>query len=396
MKPLNYLYLALISFASFSTYAGGSDLIYRNSFEPPSNENCTLSIDPGTSFSIALADLTAGDVLCLNDGKYTQALDVPSGLTVQAVHDGMAEIDGGGTLGEQWTGGLVQMKGQNSHIRGLRVHHAHNNSDACYIDGSNNTMSVMSCAHGGWHKHKKPLTIHGSEHLVENSWFFGKGRYVLECFKCRNVTIRHNVARWDITTELTPSEPNASFAIYNSSDITIENNISLDYAFSTQDMRFGADFYSPQNCTVWPEGNNNNHYLGNYSINHALGNLNRKGLRLEADCTSIDNVVKDFYVKDTDYGIVISSRETGLLLENCSFNAIAIADISGGGANANATCGGSADIGAKYINRIKVSNDLFPWEFEALIKRDMCATTERQSDWCLSNRSLSEYIFDNL
>jgi len=396
MKPISHIFLLLFLFVSSANFAGESDLIYFNSFEIPTNGNCTLTINPGTSFLTSLAGLVSGDTLCLNDGQYLQALDIPSGITVQAVHDGMVEIDGGGTLGEQWTGGLVQMKGEGSQVRGLRVHHSHNNSDACYVDGINNTMTVMSCSHGGWHKHKKPLTIHGEDHLIENSWFFGKGRYVVECFKCRNVTIRHNVARWDITTDLTPSEPNASFAIYNSSDITIENNISIDYALSTQEMRFGADFYSPQNCSVWPEGNNYNHYLGNYSINHALGNLNRKGLRLEADCTSIDNVVKDFYVKDSDYGIVISSKETGLILENCTFNAIAITDISGGGANANATCTGSADVGARYINRIKVSNDLFPWSFEALIKRDMCAANERQSDWCLTNRTLSEYISDNL
>jgi hypothetical protein len=186
----------------------------------------------------------------------------------------------------------------------------------------------------------------------------------------------------------------ASFAIYNSSDITIENNISLDYAFSTQEMRFGADFYSPQNCTVWPEGNNDNHYLGNYSINHAQGNLNRKGLRFEADCTSMDNVVKDFYVSNSDYGIVISSRETGLQLDNCTFSNILIEDISSGGNNANATCPGSADVGAKYIDRVKVSNNLFPWPNEALIKQDMCRSGERQSDWCLTDQSLTEYILN--
>ncbi len=358
--------------------------------------NCRVTLNPGDSIAHALAGLEKGDTLCLNDGVYHQPIDIPSNINVRAVHDGMVEIDGQGELGEPWSGGLVQMKGENASVRGLRVHHAGKNSDACYIDGKNNTMRVMSCAHGGWHKHKKPLTIHGHGHLIEDSWFFGKGRYLLECWKCVDVTIRRNVARWDITTSNTPSEPNAAFAIYNSSDTTIENNISLDYALSAQEMRFGADFYSPQNCAVWPEGNNNNYYLGNYSINHAIGNANRKGLRFEADCTSKDNRVQDFVVNHSDFGIVVSAKETGLVLKNCTFQNIATNQIAGAGKNAEARCEGTAEVGARYVDREKVGNDLFPWPNQALIKRDMCREGERQSDWCLSPLNLTDYVLNSI
>ncbi len=355
------------------------------SVDNTASQDCTMSINPGDSFNSAFSQLSAGDTLCLNDGLYTQAMDIPSDINVRAVNDGMAEIDGQSQLGEEWTGALVQMKGNNSSVRGLRVHHASQNADTCMMAGTNQTMRLMSCSHAGEHKHKTPLKMSGSGHLVEDSWFFGKGRYVVQCFTGRNITIRRNVARWDVTTLDTESEPNAAFVIYNCSDITIENNISLDYAYSLQDMRYGGDFYSPQNCNVWPEGNNDNHYLGNYAVNHAAGNSNRKGIRLEADCTSKDNVIKDFYVRGSDYGIAVGSKETGLTLENCTLLDIAIS---------SADCGGRATLGAKYVDRVKISEDLFPWPNEAMIKQDMCASGERQSEWCSSNKSLSDYVLN--
>ncbi len=368
--------------------AQDGDMDTSNNNLPP----CTLTINPGDDFVNSFAQLSDGDTLCLSDGVYQQAMDIPSNMNVRAVNDGGAEIDGGSTLGEQWGGGLVQMKGNNSSVRGLRVHHAHTNAHTCFMGGTNNTIRAMSCSHAGSHKHMIPLFMGGSGHLVEDSWFFGKGRYVVQCFQGRDITLRRNLARWDVTTLDTPSEPNAAFAIYNCSGITIENNISLDYGLSAQYMKFGGDFYSPQNCTVWPEGNNNNHYLGNYAVNHAVGNANRKGLRFEADCTAENNVVKDFYVRGSDFGIVISSKETGLAITGCTFENIVTADISGGGANSNATCAGSADIGARYVDRLKVAGSVFPWVNEALIKADLCRSGERQSEWCASSLGLESYL----
>ncbi|MCP4503754.1 MAG: hypothetical protein GY822_27835 [Deltaproteobacteria bacterium] len=191
---------------------------------PVAAENCTLTIDPGNPFETAFASLSAGDVLCLNDGTYAQAMDVPAGLHVRAVHDGKAELDGRGTLGTPWSGAVLTLVGEDSSARGLRVHHAGTNSHACQLGGSNNTLRMMSCARGGSYKHKTPLFISGDGHLVEDSWFFGEGRYVVQCFIGTSVTLRHNVARWDATTPNEPTEPNAAFSIYNCSGATDEQH----------------------------------------------------------------------------------------------------------------------------------------------------------------------------
>ncbi len=351
---------------------------------------CNITVAPGDSFAGAFSKMKPGHLLCLQDGVYFQQMDIPSNTHVRALNDGKVEINGQ-KVNSRWRATLT-LHGNNSSVRGIKVRHAATNADTCNIAGTNNTMRIMSCSHGGKHKHKIPLKISGSGHLIEDSWFYGKGRYVVQCFKGTNITFRRNVARWDSTNLDTLSEPNATYAIYNCSNMTIENNISLDYARSFQEMRFGADFYSPQNCRVWKQGNNNNHYLGNYVINHALGNLNRKSLRFEADCTAKDNVVNDFYVRSSDYGIVISRQETGLILENCTFIDIVNRNVAGRGENLNKDCLGAAEIGAKYINRVKVSVSLFPWSNEDQIKEDMCNKDERQSDWCLTDNTLSEYV----
>lgn len=231
----------------------------------------------------------------------------------------------------------------------------------------------------------------GSGHLLEDSWGFGKGRYIVQCFKGTNMTIRRNVARWDVTTLNTSTEPHAAFAIYNCNNITIENNVSIDYTLSAEVMKFGADFYAPHNASKWPD-NNNNHYLGNYAINHALGNSNRRALMFDAQGASIaqNNVVKDFYIDAYDTGIIIPSYVTDLTLSGCTFKNIVYKDI--GGTLQPYSCSSSADIGAVYVDRVKVGSNLFPWKNEALIKADMCRSGEVQSTWCGTSLTLSNYM----
>jgi hypothetical protein len=347
---------------------------------------CTLTIAPGDDFVASFSALSAGDTLCLADGVYPQAMDIPTGMNVRAVNDGMAELDGGGVLGVEWAGGVLQMLGDNASVRGLRVHHAGPFSDACTIRGTNNTMRVMSCSHGGSHKHKIPLKVGGSGHLIEDSWFFGEGRYVVQCYVGENVTFRRNVARWDSTAPNEPSEPNAAFSIYNCSDITIENNISLDYGVPATPMQHGGDFYSPQNPSVYPIGNQNNHYLGNMAVNHAVGTNNRFGLRYDASTLTYDNVIRDFYVKGSNVGMVINNAVVDPVIADCT-----MIDV-GQASNVGANCGSGADLTTRYVDRVKTTAPLFPWKNEDVIKAQMCAPGERQSDWCQSSLSLSDYV----
>ncbi|MCF6193687.1 MAG: hypothetical protein L3J46_05060 [Kangiellaceae bacterium] len=354
--------------------------------------DCDLTISPGDSFIESFSNMSSNQVLCLNDGKYQQAMDIPSNMHVRAVNDGQAEIDGNNELGEEWTGALLQLHGSNSSVRGLKVHHARTNSDTCHISGSNNIMSTMSCSHGGRHKHKIPLKIDGTGHLIEDSWAYGEGRYVIQCFIGSNIILRRNVARWDSTIPNEPTEPNAAFSIYNCSDMTIENNISLDYGIPETAMSFGGDFYSPQNASVYPQGNQNNHWLGNIAINHSASTDNRRGQRFDPATDTFNNRVKDFYVRGSDVAFVSNDRMKSIDIASCTL--LDVGQLGSIPGQPEIDCGGGADITKRYINRVKTDTLLFPWLNEDLIKADMCANNERQSDWCSSNLSLSDYILN--
>ncbi len=364
----------------------------QNSTQTPKRP-CTIIINPGDSFTEAFGLLSTDETLCLNDGLYQQAMDIPSGLHVQAVNDGMAEIDGMSSLGEEWSGGLVQLKGSNSSVRGLRVHHAHRNADACLLAGTNNTARIMSCSHGGSHWNKVPMKTTGSGHLVEDSWFYGEGRYTARCFLGDNITFRRNVARWDKTAAGFPTEPNAAFSIYNCSEMTIENNISLDYGVPETRMRFGGDFYSPQNASVYPTGNQDNHYLGNIVINHAPDTDNNRAFRLDASTDTYGNVARDFYVRNSAAFILGNSRIRQIEIGACTL--VNVANNGSVPGNNDIQCNNDADITHRYVSRVKTTDLLFPWTNEAMIKEHLCASGERQSDWCLTSKTLTEYVLGN-
>ncbi|WP_444996068.1 PKD domain-containing protein [Aliikangiella sp. IMCC44359] len=353
-------------------------------------DDCTLTINPGDLFTVAFEQLSANDTLCLNDGRYQQAMDIPSNINVRAVHDGMAELDGGGTLGLDWKGGLLTMKGENSSARGLRVHHASTYADACAIKGNNNTMRLMSCSHGGTYKHSIPVAISGSGHLIEDSWFFGEGRYVIMCYRGNNITIRRNVIRWDKTIAGESNEPNASMSNYSCSDMIWENNISLDYGVPETHMVYCGDICM---STTGETQNHRVQYLGNIVVNHAADTGNNRAFRADQKGTtpSTDITIKDFYVKDAHLGIAVNPLYENTVISHCTMiNVTSNGSVDG----SLVECNGDADVSVRYINGVKTTEPLFPFAHETLIKRDMCANNERQSDWCLTDLSLAEYLLN--
>ncbi len=357
--------------------------------------SCTNIIDNTVPASQRFNGLTGGDILCLEDGNYSGGLDVPSGLTVVALNLAGAVFQGGD---DEWSS-ILKVDGSGSAVVGLKVTRSDNSSsNACHIDGSNNVVKYTTCSHGGSYKHAIPLFIGGTGHLVEDSWFYGEGRYVAQCFKGDNMTFRRNIARWDSTVPNEPEEPNATFTNYNCSNNLWENNISLDYGVPATPMQYGGDFYSPHNPTVYPIGNINNKWYGNMAVNHATGTNNRRGFRADTGLseTLVGNEVKDFYVRDNGIGFVINPRYD-FEIRNCTMNNVddgaGYANTSGGGSPID--CGAGADIEFRYVDGVKTSESLWPFDNEDFIKADMCAAGERQSDWCNSNKSLRDYVLGN-
>lgn len=360
--------------------------IPENLPEPPkAPRECTLTINEGQDIQASLITLQAEESLCLNDGDYVGGVTVPSDVSLISVNIGGAHLKGGDT---DWEA-VLRMNGTGSIVDGLKVSHPDGlNSDACYISGEGNTMRNTSCSHGGPHKHKIPLKVTGNtegigNHLIEDSWFYGEGRYVVQCFKGTGITFRRNVARWDSTAPNMLTEPNAAFSIYNCADTTVENNISLD--FGESDVKFGGDFYSPHNYGEWNQGNKNNHFLGNIVVNHDPENLNNRAFRADSTSSAPNTglVIKDFYMRDSIADFVIHNSYKPVVIEDCE--RVNVTNI-----DPNIECNGAEFL--RYQDREKTTTPLFPLSNEFKIKQDMCAPDERQSDWCLTDLSLSEYI----
>lgn len=354
---------------------------------------CTLTISPGDAFVEAFAQLDDGEVLCLADGVYAQAMDVPSNKHVRAVNVGRAELDGGGVLGVEWSGGVFQMLGENSSAAGLKVHHAGQYSDACTVAGSNNTLTFMSCSHGGSHKHKIPLKVSGSGHLIEDSWFFGEGRYVVQCFEGEGITLRRNIVRWDSTIAGEPSEPNAAMSNYACSAMIWENNISLDYGVPETEMVHCGDVCM---STTFEESNNDVQYRGMMVVNHSPDTSNNRAFRADSktagDLPSLGVSVRDLYVRDVGVAVIVQSDYTDFTLDRCTLVNVANGAGSGPG-GVEFTCAGDAELEHRYVDGVETDQPLFPFPAEALAKADMCAPAERQSAWCEFGGTLQEYVF---
>lgn len=343
---------------------------------------CTKTIDATEPAASRFDGLSSGDTLCLEDGTYAGGLDVPSGISVAALTIGGPRFEGGDT---EWSA-VLTMAGDDSLVYGLAFTKPDNvSSNACQVSGSNNVIKFCSCSHGGLHKHKIPLRLGGTGHLVEDSWFYGEGRYVVQCYIGDHMTFRRNIARWDSTAPNEPSEPNATFSNYNCSSNVWENNISLDYGVPETPMKYGGDFYMPNHNDVYPELNHDVHYFGNMAVNHAAETMNNRGFRADANHAEpvVGGIVRDHFLRGSEFDFVIKPNYQ-FEITDCTRVDVA---------NETVACGGGADIGVRYVDGVKSSESLFPFPSEAFAKADMCASGERQSDWCSYDGPLESYVW---
>ena len=219
---------------------------------------------------------------------------------------------------------------------------------------------------------------------------------MVQCFVGDHNTFRRNVARWDSTAPNEPDEPNATFSNYNCSSNLWENNVSLDYGVPETPMMHGGDFYSPNNLAVYPTGNIENVWVGNIAVNHAVQTDNRRAFQADVSGGNMPlpgNVMRDFYVRGNGVGFVIKSNYE-FTIERCT-----MVDVSAGagtwGSGGGATpidCGEPAEVEHRYINGELTMEPLWPFPHEALIKEDLCAPGERQSEYCLYDGDLHDYL----
>jgi len=290
-----------------------------------SNSNsCTTAQSnrtPKATFASAWDCLTAGDILIVMDGTYTQASPPPGKagsvgnlITVRAANDGGAIISGGVTLRNNSylefdgfkitsTGGAVAAL---SAGKNLVTHHV--TFRRC---GFNTTTTTE---HGG------VGLSDGTHHMLfEDFWAWGGGRYTVSCYggpgghppntTCDYNTFRRGVIRQGPAAS-SPGNPEASLALYYASNNIVENVIALD---GNQDSdSSNAAFYLTAHDP--PPHVSGNKFYGVLALN------NRGiGWYLDHNGTGSNNELRNsVFWKSTGGGIALYSAVVGA----CSANLI--------------------------------------------------------------------------
>jgi hypothetical protein len=181
------------------------------------------------------AEVTAarpGDVLCLLDGVYTEAIqpaaDGTAGapITVRALNDGAVTIDGQGVriplmLYRDWwiVDGLVLRNGAIAAAR---------------IEGDNNVLRRVSAYNADTNDNSSVIFIWGDSNLLEDVVAAGTGRYTVEVYQGNGNTLRRVFAKWegwDGRGFCGVSWPNGyTIGVYNASNTTVENVIAYGRA----------------------------------------------------------------------------------------------------------------------------------------------------------------------
>ena len=407
--------------------------------------------------------LSPGDTLVIRDGTYTgranMLSELPSGLPGQyilyrAENEGKVILSGG-----------LSMSGQNRYLifQGLRFHDvsqkqilgSHLKFFRNEFRGAPLTGNVVTVAIG-----TNDFTPGAQFVLMEDNWIHGEGgRYKLLVYNSDSIVLRRNVTRFDGFTS-TDNAPQADVALYDSSNIEVQNSIVLESVHGAASSQYVAAFYNVCNRTTTMR-NVNHFWRGIIAIN-PRGYL----MGTEGQCATVDQTVEDAVLFGGSYGIS-QLKGTNIMYSRCTivatsgdgfgifggtatvrdsvvygaggkaFNGItptsSVAFANAGGnvggtimdprkngllylprieAGSALSVGGTGggQRGARIVKRIGESgtlygetgyatttaSDLWPYPNEARIKKEMCEDAKVSRGFCATSESLTKYIFSIL
>ena len=231
-----------------------------------SDTNSGTQAAPYKTFSKALAVMAPGDTLLVMDGVYKQNIyGAKSGqagkpITIKALNDGQATIDGGGT------GFPILLEGSYYVIDGLVARNGGEN--VIKVTGNNNTLRRVSAYNASPDKNSQVVLLWSDNNLIEDALIAGTGRYMLDIFQGSGNVARRVFTmwqRWDGRNFCGVSWPNGdNIGIYNASGNIVENAIAYGRSLTGIFYQANADTVSA----------NNNRILGSIS---ALNGKNYDG-----------------------------------------------------------------------------------------------------------------------
>ena len=281
---------------------------------------------------------------------FTGGHTLAGGSTLQAI-PGTVLIRDGNSSGQS----VMILSNDNSSMFGIIIDSAVNvaASGVKLLSITGDNATIQQCGFEGpstataHHKHFFTVSVGGTGHLIEDNWWFGEGRYLINIQSASGCTIRGNIGRHD-GKQIDAGEPHATFSHYNCDDMIWENNLSLDYDEPDSAMTEGGCF---KMSSLSSGSNQNTDWFGNISCFRDPNTSNNRGIHFDAKSgtTVSDIVVKDFYVNFTDatgMGIVWTSLYNG--------NATATNYTRNNGASdGQPTADGLCDIDAYYVEGVK-------------------------------------------
>ena len=188
---------------------------------------------PGDNLSAKANSLSPGDRLILHDGLYVNSELYVNGIhgtqtmpiTIQAEHDGKAIIDGAGSAPH-----VIEVNNSsNVVVDGLVARNAGPAESVVIVSGESDHITIRRVTAynaGSGNAHVFDVAFGPINVLIEDCAGWGRGRYIFIAYHSSNVIFRRTWARWTTQSNFSPA-PRACYAIYGSSNVTLENPICI-------------------------------------------------------------------------------------------------------------------------------------------------------------------------
>ena len=237
------------------------------------------------------------------------------------------------------------------------------------------------------HQHFTPVALGGDNNLMEDCWWFGEGRYVINAQGATNCTIRNCIGRHD-GTQVDSGQPHATFSHYNCDDMIWENLLSLDYAEPDSAMPDGGCFKMSSNTDG---SNQRTKWLGCASAYRSQNTSNNRGIQLDAKTgtTITDIEISDMFVRFADGTAGIFITTNSLYDGNVTVDGLTR---YGGTNDGSIAMDGLCDEDAYYLNGVLQTgvNKWAQFKNVEIIRSRMAAY--RNAGWAAGTKSLEDYF----
>jgi len=277
----------------------------------------TFFASPGDNLMQRVSSLRPGDTLILKDGTYYMTNTTPglqvqgvfgtaaAPITIKAANDGKAIIDGQNRTKGNYEPIFIN-NASYIEIQGVVARNSHGNVVYVYgggvLGGADHITLQRITAYnaGDGNYHVFNISFGASNVLVEDCAAWGRGRYDFIAYQANNVTFRRTFAYWESYTSF--SAPRAPYAVYGSSNVTLENVIGTNAIPTQSDDNYYTSTWITSSTSNWIS--NNTRVLGSLFYN------NWNGFWVNDD-VGVNTLFKDDYFETPQRSSMYTTKPQG-------------------------------------------------------------------------------------